>query len=175
MLLCAAHALVSLSSHAVAMAEQSAATVTASASLHSPYLTHAQGTTGKELMKLTDDILIQIGIKNPLHRMQLINTRDDLLAQQEQDTAVSPSVQLTPAQNRPLVETASPSNSKPASPVPSFAMPHHSPKVTAYQSACMASHLTCYKTAEAPESHTKASLRGGIAFLISDQCCTSNM
>ena len=44
-----------------------------------------QGTTGKELLKLDDDILAQIGIKNPLHRMQLINLRNDLLTQQEQD------------------------------------------------------------------------------------------
>ncbi len=75
-----------------------------------------QGTTGKELMKLTDDILAQIGIKNPLHRMQLINTRDDLIAQQEQDTAVK--------------DTDSPIMSKPSSPTPSFVTPQHSPKVS---------------------------------------------
>ncbi len=75
-----------------------------------------QGTTGKELMKLTDDILAQIGIKNPLHRMQLINTRDDLIAQQQEDTAVK--------------ETDSPIMSKPSSPNPSFVVPQHSPKVS---------------------------------------------
>lgn len=75
-----------------------------------------QGTTGKELMKLTDDILTQIGIKNPLHRMQLINTRDDLIAQQEQDTAVR--------------DTDSPVMPKPSSPTLSFVTPQHSPKVS---------------------------------------------
>lgn len=94
-----------------------------------------QGTTGKELMKLTDDILTQIGIKNPLHRMQLVNTRDDLLAQQEQDTAVSPARKPTPAAgNAPLRDggsplTGSPVTSKPSSPNPSFVAPLHSPKV----------------------------------------------
>ncbi|KAL0028676.1 hypothetical protein WJX79_009990 [Trebouxia sp. C0005] len=78
------------------------------------YTKQLKGTTGKELMKLTDDILTQIGIKNPLHRMQLINTRDDLIAQQEQDTAVK--------------DTDSPIMSKPASPTPSFVTPQHSPK-----------------------------------------------
>jgi len=67
-------------------------------------------------MKLTDDILTQIGIKNPLHRMQLINTRDDLIAQQEQDTAVR--------------DTDSPVMPKPSSPTLSFVTPQHSPKVS---------------------------------------------
>ena len=94
---------------------------------------NVQGTTGKELMKLTEDILTQIGIKNPLHRMQLINTRNDLIAQQEQDTAVSPSVQLTPSSTGPVRDNGSPVPSKPSSPSPSFAAPQHSPKVS---SAC---------------------------------------
>ena len=92
-----------------------------------------QGTTGKELMKLTDDILTQIGIKNPLHRMQLINTRDDLLTQQDQDEAVvSPATQLTGSSHHKDVGsplTGSPVTSKPASPTPSFIAPQHSPKV----------------------------------------------
>ena len=79
-------------------------------------LSTVQGTTGKELMKLTDDILAQIGIKNPLHRMQLINTRDDLIAQQQEDTAVK--------------ETDSPIMSKPSSPNPSFVVSQQSPKVS---------------------------------------------
>lgn len=84
-------------------------------------------------MKLTDDILTQIDIKNPLHRMQLINTRDDLLAQQEQDAAVtSPATQLAGSSHprdagSPLTE--SPVTSKAASPTPSFIAPQHSPKV----------------------------------------------
>ena len=92
-----------------------------------------QGTTGKELMKLTDDILAQIGIKNPLHRMQLINTRDDLLAQQDQDAGVlSPATQLAGSchprdAGSPLTE--SPITSKTSSPTPSFIAPQHSPKV----------------------------------------------
>ena len=86
-------------------------------------------------MKLTDDILSQIGIKNPLHRMQLINTRDDLLAQQEQDAAGSPARQLTPAASGALPRdvgsplTGSPVTSKPSSRTPSFVAPLHSPKV----------------------------------------------
>ena len=98
-----------------------------------------QGTTGKELMKLTEDILTQIGIKNPLHRMQLINTRNDLIAQQEQDTAVSPSLQPTPSSNSLVRDNGSPVPSKPASPTPSFAAPQHSPKVS---SAC---HHQCHQ------------------------------
>lgn len=81
-------------------------------------------------MKLTDDILSQIGVKNPLHRMQLINTRDDLLAQQEQDAAVSPARQLTSTTasshgmdaGSPLRE--SPVTSKTSSPTPSFIAQH---------------------------------------------------
>lgn len=99
-----------------------------------------KGTTGKELMRLTDDILTQIGIKNPLHRMQLINTRDDILAQQEQDAAVlSPATQLADSSHPrsaggPLTE--SPVTSKPSSPTPSFVAPQQSPKV---QHACSCS------------------------------------
>ena len=83
-------------------------------------------------MKLTDDILAQIGIKNPLHRMQLVNTRDDLLAQQQQDADVSPSKQLAGSSHprdagSPLTE--SPVTSKASSPTPSFIAPQHSPKV----------------------------------------------
>ena len=94
-----------------------------------------QGTTGKELMKLTDDILSQIGIKNPLHRMQLINTRDDLLTQQQQDSPISPASQLMPAASSAPPHdagsptTESPSTSKTSSPSPSFVVLMHSPKV----------------------------------------------
>lgn len=86
-------------------------------------------------MKLTDDILTQIGIKNPLHRMQLVNMRDDLLAQQEQDAVGSPATQLTPAASGALPRdagsplTGSPVTSKPSSPTPLFVAPLHSPKV----------------------------------------------
>lgn len=89
------------------------------------YAKQLKGTTGKELMKLTDDILSQIGIKNPLHRMQLINTRDDLLAQQDQESAVSPARQLaSTAGSSHHTDAGSPlheSPSKPSSPTPSFA------------------------------------------------------
>lgn len=98
-----------------------------------------QGTTGKELLKLTDDILAQIGVKNPLHRMQLINTRDDLLAEQEQDAAVLPAAaQVTGSSPRDAgsPHTDSPVTSKPSSPTPSYIVPQHSPKV---QHACYVS------------------------------------
>lgn len=88
-------------------------------------------------MKLTEDILTQIGMKNPLHRMQLINTRDDLLVQQEQDTAVSPTRQLTTSTSSgPIRDSSSPVTSKPASPTPSFVTPMHSPKVITTCPAC---------------------------------------
>ncbi|KAK9813267.1 hypothetical protein WJX72_011692 [[Myrmecia] bisecta] len=38
-----------------------------------------KGTTGRDLAKITDEILVQIGIKNPLHRLQLLNQRDEVL------------------------------------------------------------------------------------------------
>lgn len=40
-----------------------------------------QGTTGKELVALTDELLQSIDISNPLHRLQLLNRRDELMAQ----------------------------------------------------------------------------------------------
>ena len=71
-------------------------------------------------MKLDDEILAQIGIKNPLHRMQLINARNDLLAQQEQDTA-SPVASPTQLLQSPGSRNGSPATaSKPASPAPSM-------------------------------------------------------
>ena len=92
-----------------------------------------QGTTGKDLVKLSEEILAQIGIKNPLHRMQLINTRDDLLAQQEQSNACSSPSQLSPSPSSGTVPyTATPSTSKPSSPSPSFIAPLHSPKVISF-------------------------------------------
>lgn len=76
-------------------------------------LSELQGTTGKELMQLDDEILAQIGIKNPLHRMQLINARNDLLAQQDQSSG---STSGSPAASGS--RSGSPAASKPASPTP---------------------------------------------------------
>lgn len=39
-----------------------------------------QGTTGKELLQLDTQMLLDIGMKNPLHRMQLINRREETAA-----------------------------------------------------------------------------------------------
>lgn len=45
-----------------------------------------QGTTGRDLQDLTDSILLDIGIANPLHRVQLLNQisgiRDEILSDQ---------------------------------------------------------------------------------------------
>ena len=42
-----------------------------------------QGTTGRELLQLTDALLEQVGVKNPLHRLQLLGRRDDVVTQQK--------------------------------------------------------------------------------------------
>ena len=42
-----------------------------------------QGTTGRELLQLTDALLEQVGVKNPLHRLQLLGRRDDVVMQQK--------------------------------------------------------------------------------------------
>ena len=39
----------------------------------------AQGTTGKDFMCLTDDMLKEAGITNGMHRMMLLNRRNELL------------------------------------------------------------------------------------------------
>ena len=95
-------------------------------------------------MKLTDDILSQIGIKNPLHRMQLINTRDDLLAQQDHDAAVSPTRQLASTDGSShRTDAGSPlheSPSKPSSPTPSFMAPQQSMKVWRASRLCVRLH-----------------------------------
>ena len=72
-------------------------------------------------MQLDEEILAQIGIKNPLHRMQLINARNDLLTQQEPDTG-SPVASPTQLHQSPSSRSGSPaaSTSKPASPLPSL-------------------------------------------------------
>ena len=46
---------------------------------HSLVLQNAQGTTGRDLLQLDAQLLEDIGIINPLHRLQLINRRDELL------------------------------------------------------------------------------------------------
>lgn len=42
-------------------------------------LSAAQGTTGKDFMCLTDDMLKEAGITNGMHRMMLLNRRNELL------------------------------------------------------------------------------------------------
>ena len=49
-----------------------------------------QGTTGKDLLLLTPELLLEIDISNPLHRIQLINRRDELVLRVGASSAMQP-------------------------------------------------------------------------------------
>ncbi len=57
-----------------------------------------QGTTGKELLQLDTQMLLDIGIQNPLHRLQLINRRQESAAA-ESSKAKAPSTHIRVAFN----------------------------------------------------------------------------
>ena len=50
-----------------------------------------QGTTGKELVCFSNELLVDVGICNPLHRMQLLNRRDEVL-QKENSSGFIPAL-----------------------------------------------------------------------------------
>lgn len=54
---------------------------------HIPTSTRIQGTTGKELVCFTNELLAEAGVTNGLHRMLLLNRRDELLSAEKERQA----------------------------------------------------------------------------------------